>query len=152
MTRINLIPVKLLADQHLFAEWREIKMVPAALRRSLRTKSVNDILNSIPKRYTLNAGHVKFFYNKMKYLTDRYTLLSNELLERSYSLSKIGTFKQFTLSIPAVFDTDNWLPDKQEVRINVQRISTRINEKPGWYRHYGERVEVGYFDDMYNIL
>lgn len=36
MTRINLVPVEELMDQHLFAEFREIKMVPKSLRRSLR--------------------------------------------------------------------------------------------------------------------
>ena len=79
MTRINLVPAENLADQHLFAEWREIKMVPAALRRSLRTKTIQSILKSVPSRYTLNTGHVTFFYNKMKFLTDRYEILSNEL-------------------------------------------------------------------------
>ncbi len=38
MTRINIIPVSELADQHLIAEYREITMVPAALKRTLRSK------------------------------------------------------------------------------------------------------------------
>ena len=152
MTRINLVPVENLADQHLFAEWREIKMVPAALRRSLRTKTIQTILKSIPNRYTLNTGHVTFFYNKIKFLTDRYELLSNELLARSYDLSKTGTFDQFIEGIPIIFNTDTWAPDKQEIDINVKRISLRISEKPDWYRYYGYSVEHGYFDNMYNAL
>ena len=36
MTRINLIHPSELTDQHLFAEFREIKMIPKSLRRSLR--------------------------------------------------------------------------------------------------------------------
>lgn len=36
MTRINLVPPEELMDQHLFAEFREIKMVPKSLRRSLQ--------------------------------------------------------------------------------------------------------------------
>ncbi len=39
MTRINIIPVKELYDQHLIAEYREITMVPAALNRTLRSKN-----------------------------------------------------------------------------------------------------------------
>ena len=35
MTRINLVPPEELTDQHLFAELREIKMVPRSLARSL---------------------------------------------------------------------------------------------------------------------
>jgi deoxyribonuclease (pyrimidine dimer) len=38
MTRVNLVNVEHLADQHLFAEFRELKMVPVALRRSLKQK------------------------------------------------------------------------------------------------------------------
>lgn len=37
MTRVNLVPVTELADQHLFAEFRELKMVPKSLARSLRS-------------------------------------------------------------------------------------------------------------------
>lgn len=48
MTRINLVPAEDLTDQHLFSEFREIKMIAASLNRSLRTKSLNDVLTSIP--------------------------------------------------------------------------------------------------------
>ena len=32
MTRVNLVPVEELADQHLFAEWREIKRLVGSKR------------------------------------------------------------------------------------------------------------------------
>ena len=65
MTRINSnIDPKKLTDQHLMAEYRELPMVPAALRKSLRTQSVKTILSKIPKRYKLNSGHVLFFVDK----------------------------------------------------------------------------------------
>ncbi len=38
MTRINLVPSQELMDQHLFAEFREIKMVPKSLRRSIAAR------------------------------------------------------------------------------------------------------------------
>jgi deoxyribonuclease (pyrimidine dimer) len=145
MTRINLVPVKDLADQHLFAEWREIKMVPAALRRSLRTKPLQTILKNIPKKYTLNTGHVTFFYNKMKFLTGRYADLSDELLTRSYNLSKIGTFDQFMDDIPIIFNTDDWSPDQQEISVNVERIVTRINQKPEWYKYNGKKLTQDFY-------
>jgi len=153
MTRINLVNVEYLADQHLMSERREIKMVPAALRRSLKTRNIGDILAGIPKRYTLNTGHVKFFYPRMKFLTERYKLLTNELLIRRFNLSNpTDDFRQYTYDIPDAFNTDSWHPDKKEVDINIERISLRISEKPAWYRYYGEQVEEGYFDNMYNTL
>jgi len=147
------VNVEYLADQHLMSERREIKMVPAALRRSLKTRNIGDILAGIPKRYTLNTGHVKFFYPRMKFLTERYKLLTNELLIRRFNLSNpTDDFRQYTYDIPDEFNNVDWHPDKDEIDINVERISTRISAKPNWYRYYGERVEEGYFDEMYNLL
>ena len=60
MTRINVIPVDQLTDQHLVAEYREMLMVPASLKRSLGSKNGMDT-KRIPKQYTLNTGHVYFF-------------------------------------------------------------------------------------------
>jgi deoxyribonuclease (pyrimidine dimer) len=53
MTRINIIPVEELMDQHLVAEYREITMVPASLARTLLPKTGLEY-KKIPKSYTLN--------------------------------------------------------------------------------------------------
>jgi len=86
MTRINSdIDPKQLMDQHLMAEYRELPMVLSSLRRSLRTQSEREILKKIPPRFTLNKGHVLFFYNKLTFLKDRYTRIVDELLNRGYT-------------------------------------------------------------------
>ena len=69
MTRINLVPPEELSDQHLVAEYREIFMVGSSLQRSLRPPNWEKTKESIPKKFTLNKGHVKFFYDKGKYLS-----------------------------------------------------------------------------------
>jgi deoxyribonuclease (pyrimidine dimer) len=56
MTRVNLVPVGELANQHAMAEWRELKMIPKALARSLKTQSREKIFKKIPKEFTLNTG------------------------------------------------------------------------------------------------
>ena len=38
MTRIDIISVQQLFDQHLIAEYREILMIPSALKRTLNSK------------------------------------------------------------------------------------------------------------------
>ena len=146
MTRINIIPVQNLTDQHLHAERREIKMIPTALRRSLRTKPVDIILRSIPSRYTLNAGHVTFFYNKMKFLTDRYKLLSDELLVRSYNLSKLDIFEEFMEGIPELFKIKDWNPNLEEQKINIDRILLRISQKPDWYKYHGKKLTQEFYE------
>ena len=78
MTRINIISPSELTDQHLIAEYREIFMVAGSLKRTLISK--NGYLQSkVPKEYTLNSGHVYFFYNKGKYLNKRYNLIIKEM-------------------------------------------------------------------------
>ena len=79
MTRVNLVPVGELANQHAMAEWRELKMIPKALARSLKTQSVEKILKKIPKEFTLNCGHVLFFYDKGVFLRRRYEQLNQHM-------------------------------------------------------------------------
>lgn len=149
MTRINLVNVQSLADQHLFAEWREIKMIPPTLRRSMKTRNITDILSKIPKRYTLNTGHVTFFFDKMKFLAERYKLLTDELISRNYNLSTTSPFDDYMHDIPAVFCSKDWAPDTQEIQINVERIMIRINERPDWYRFYSAKTEPAFFEYAY---
>jgi deoxyribonuclease (pyrimidine dimer) len=146
VTRINLVPVEDLADQHLFAEWREIKMVPAALRRSLKTRKTSDILAGVPKRYTLNKGHVTFFFNKMLFLYDRYCELTEELDDRGYNLTYHDLNFIFYRDIPEVFRTQNWESNNDDKKVNIERILLRISEKPDWYKYHGEKLEPSFYE------
>ena len=78
MTRINIVEPSELTDQHLIAEYREIFMIAGSLKRTLMSKTGYD-KSKVPKKYTLNKGHVYFFYNKGKYLNNRYQKLILEL-------------------------------------------------------------------------
>lgn len=148
MTRVNLVDPVLLADQHLFAEWREIKMVPAALRRSLRTRNKNDILRNISNEYTLNKGHVTFFYDKMNFLSDRYSMLTDELVKRGYELQTHDVSDIFYNNIPEEFKTIEWSPTKYEIKINVERILLRLSERPNWYRYTGKLETYQWFKNI----
>ena len=87
MTRINIVEPSELTDQHLIAEYREIFMIAGSLKRTLMSKTGYDKYK-VPKKYTLNKGHVYFFYNKGKYLNNRYQKLILELKKRGFNLSK----------------------------------------------------------------
>lgn len=135
MTRINVIDPSQLTDQHLMAEYRELPMVMGALRRSLVAKNG---LPPIGDRYTLNGGHVKFFYNKGGWLKRRYYALVMELLERGYQLDPARR-ADFT-----VFENNgldgSWSADEQALHINRDRIQQRILAKPDWYRYNGKPI------------
>ena len=132
MTRINSdLDPKLLKRAHLVAELREITMVPAALRRSTRTKTIQDILQSIPIKFTLNTGHVKFFYNKLGFLQTRFNKLADEMERRGYNpdRSRIEAFDGFD----SVW-LGHWTATKDDNDLVMDRINLRISQKPHLYK------------------
>ena len=147
MTRVNAdLPPDLLLDQHLMAEYRELPMVPAALRRSLRTRPHESIMSGIPESFTLNKGHVTFFYNKMKFLRERYQLLQEELLSRKYG---IDLNRKLDLSELSEEFFNDCIFTPKDRRILVDRISHRVSEKPTVYTLRKQKVSI---DDYLRIL
>lgn len=130
MSRVNLIPVTELYDQHLFAEYREIRHIGKALQRSLRRKTKFN-KNEIPKKYTLNSGHVKFFYDKGLFLKKRFDELREEVIKRNYNINKDITFN--IEDFPLCFRKD-YIPTQEEIDINLERINLRIGQKPNFYK------------------
>ncbi len=131
MTRINIIPVSELTDQHLIAEYREITMVPAALKRTLRSK-VGLRKEKISKRFTLNTGHVYFFYDKGLYLNNRYQEIITEMKLRGFNPDPNRKFPKHVF--PKHLYND-WISSLDEQKIIRERIKQKINMKPDWYRH-----------------
>ena len=145
MTRINTnIDPADLTDQHLVAEYRELPMVHAALRKSLKTKSVNEVLKSIPKKFCLNTGHVKYFYDKLGFLSDRYDSLKKEMIRRGMHPDPNRVLD--TSGIPYVFfKTASF--DKEDHKVICSRISERVTAKPGFYRMQSQVVDVEEYSD-----
>ena len=131
MTRINLVDPSELSDQHLVAEYREIFMVGSSLQRSLKSKNWEKTLANIPKKYTLNKGHVTFFYNKGKYLYKRYELLIKEMKNRGMNPDSERKFK--TEQWPDELFND-WEPELDDYKVIRARIKEKIEMKPDWYR------------------
>jgi len=104
-------------------------MVGSALQRSLKSKSWD--IKSIPKRYTLNTGHVKFFYNKGKYLSKRYDELIKEMKLRGMKPNSERVFKREQW--PDGLWND-WIPLVEDYKIIRKRIEQKIAMKPDWYR------------------
>lgn len=134
MTRVNLVPPAELHDQHLFAEYRELKMVPKSLARSISARGVPGVLRMIPPAYVLGTGHVSFFYDKGLYLAKRYALLREELDRRAYAynadsaLDPDGVFQRY----PQL--NNDWTPTAEALALVRDRIQSRVAMKPQWYR------------------
>ena len=81
MTRINVgIPPAELVNQHLIAEHREIKRIPNCIAKGKYN------MDGIPDKFKLGTGHVKFFYNKLLYLKNRYISLYDECIKRGFNV------------------------------------------------------------------
>jgi deoxyribonuclease (pyrimidine dimer) len=147
MTRVNLVSPADLADQHLFAEWRELKMIPAKVRKNLDNSVPMD---NLPDRYTMSTGHVRFFYNKMDWLYRRHKKLTAELVSRKFALSDYDPFLGFIYDIPRELRDSEWYPTKEDIQLNINRISERLHQRPTWYRYYGEIMAPEFFINRYN--
>ena len=122
MTRINLVPVEELSDQHLLAEHREIKRIPNMILKGKYN------LDNIPKKFTLGKGHVKFFYNKLSWLHDRYYELHLECLYRHFKVTDyIQTFKEAIDANPHLSRILMFSED--EIELSRTRIAEKIFKK-----------------------
>ena len=117
MTRINVIPVIELSDQHLIAEYREL---PRVLKQNINT------INA-PKVYCLGKGHVKWAKSHELFLAKRYMDLVSEM-----------RFRDFHMSYDLLFDVSNfkndYRPTAKALEINKSRIIEKVTLKPDWYR------------------
>lgn len=113
------------------AEYRELPMVMGSLKRTLSSKA-GFVLDKVSKKYTLNSGHVYFWYNKKQWLWDRYNKLIDELKIRKYNINPGERNVDWSVfdSVPQI----EWNPDDDAYRINNERIQLRISQKPDWYR------------------
>lgn len=136
MTRINLVEPEELMDQHLLAEYREIRLLCANLQRTLNSKHGFQE-KKVPKQFTLNAGHVYFFYNKGQYIHRRYQALQEEMRKRGISADLEFPLEKWPRKL-----YNDWSPSESDKNIVRERIALRISQKPGWYRYYGKQQIV----------
>jgi len=128
MVRVNIISPKLLADQHLIAEYNEILMLFGYVKKHPKT-------GKIPKEYCLGKGHMLFFKNKLKYLKKRHELLKKEMLRRGFIPKKTISLKGFPRKL-----LNGWRPKEKDFRIIKKRLREKISKKPGFYKYCGRGI------------
>lgn len=123
MTRVNVVPVTDLCDQHLLAEHREIKRIPNCLLSGKLKYEYDDR----PDCYVLGKGHVKFFTDKLRWLFNRYEQLHEECLRRGFDVQYM--WPQSGLATSAWND---YRPDNMALRINRARIKEMMPANARW--------------------
>lgn len=131
MTRINVVPVQELHKKHLMGELHEITRV-FGLVRKLKDRKINrfnfqEKVNP-PKEYTLGSGHVKFFYDKLGFVYNRYQELQQEAIRRGINANNIERDSLFD-GIDSFYGGD-YTPTEDAIAINRQRLIERT--KPEW--------------------
>ena len=143
--RINIINPTYLTDNHLIAEYREMKMITAYYLKSAK-KGIDK--SKISNVYTLNAGHAYMWYNKMLYIHRRFYDIVHEMKKRGFATN----FDKINFNnIPE--DTFNdYTVTQEDVRINLDRILIRLEKQPHWYKYYGKNIQdwKTFYEDLYN--
>lgn len=128
MTRINLVDPSVLIGKHLLAEYRELPRIFTAVRKLVEL--VPEVrphnIQGIPPQYVLGKGHMKFFYDKLLWLYERYQALYEELISRGYNLDDtlyMDICKGYH-ELPPCFKND-YCPAPEEVYLNMARIARR---------------------------
>ena len=119
MTRINLVHPSELSTRHLVAEYREIVRVFALARKSQHTMHKR----KLPKEYTLGAGHVLFFYDKLNFISTRYDSLCEEMNKRKFTCNRVPRESLHEGIGSHMFF--NYVPTPEAIKINRQRIADR---------------------------
>lgn len=130
MTRINLIPAEELSDQHLLAEYREL---PRIVNAVIKGKA---IFKNIPDSYRLGNGHVKFFYNKIRFLSERFKQIYLEMKFRGFNPDPKFSHNFLAKKIsqcPHLAEI-NYKFEQSEIEISRNRLIEKIKLKPQWYR------------------
>lgn len=117
MTRISVgVRAIELCDAHLIKERIELLRIPNAI------KSGKAVVKDIPRTFTLGTGHVKFFYDKLGYLKERYLELTAECMERDFNITDFSdSFKDLPKEL-----FNNYEERTIDRQIVVQRVNERL--------------------------
>lgn len=128
MTRINCVHPKLLCQQHLVAEYRELPRIFGAVRKAVeRGELPTDERN--PPTYRLGKGHVRFFYPRLGYLCERQREIVIEMKDRGITVNYEAPMRRDYPDIPDEW-FGMWQPDLESIYLNAERILKRMPANP----------------------
>ena len=123
MTRINVIPVCELSDQHLIAEYHEL---PRVLKQNI------NICNA-PDCYVLGTGHVRWACKHWCYTYNRFIELCDEMRYRGFNVNfDAESLKNYTARLCNI--PGEYTVQPADIELNRARIRDKYNKKPGFYK------------------
>lgn len=129
MTRINVVPVEELTREHLVAEYRELPRIFGCVRAAIeRGERPDDPRN--PTKYCLGKGHMRFFYDKLRFLYFRHAELVGEMQRRGYK-PVFGEPPLIGVTGGPEFDVwwNDYNPTPEALALNRERINARLSSR-----------------------
>tara|TARA_R110000850_G_C9934722_1_gene462392 strand:- start:203 stop:622 length:420 start_codon:yes stop_codon:yes gene_type:complete len=127
MTRINVVPVEILTDKHLLAEYKEITR---PFNKAYKRLQDNNLNYNKPDNYVLGTGHESFFFDKLLYLHNRYDQLKVELCARKFNIN-LDLYHEisdkFTLWFEDSILWNDYIPQPNDIYLNMTRLVRRSN-------------------------
>ena len=117
MTRINVVPVWELSDQHLIAEYHEL---PRVLKQNIN-------ISDAPDKYCLGKGHMKWAKLHARYCMGRFLDLIKEMKYRGFRVN-YEPWKATNYSPLEYYRTT------EDIELNRERLREKYQMKPNWYR------------------
>lgn len=124
MTRVNTIDPSDLTDQWLIAEWRELPRIVNELEKHPTRFNAG----KIPTNFTLGAGHVTFFRDKLLYLAKRHRELKREMRKRGITFNhKIRVELHYLNPALKRVACNDWTPSEADHAILIDRLCERFD-------------------------
>ncbi len=138
MTRINLVPVEELSDQHLVSEYKEL---PRCIKQDIDTSNA-------PERYKLGKNHMRWAKKHSHFLIIRYSKLCAEMTFRGFKVNYPykDLFDYFLHNCKSC-DNNIYIKNKTDITLSRQRLIFKYNLKPDWYR-WTNRMKPRYYDEQ----
>jgi len=139
MTRINsAIRVKLLTDEYLLAEHRELPRICSVYKKHKESKLG---FKNLPQQFTLGTGHVLYFIDKAAFTAGRYLDIYEECLNRGFNVENYFDNWKVYKSEDNDFILNDHISTEREYNLLIDRITERLtgSKKPYWH-YYGKQI------------
>lgn len=125
--RFNIgIDPRMLTDEQLYAESRELKFLPAYFKRYGMSA-----IERVPERFCLGKGHILFFAYKPSYSLRRYRMVLQECWKRGIAAEDESWRWDVYGDMRDDYHDEGW-----EGEVIRQRIIEKIRISPKEYFHY----------------
>ena len=127
MTRINVVPVESLNNQHLIAEYKEITRPFNKVISRIAKHGVDKALCNvnIPEKYVLGKGHESFFFNKLEWLWERRYDIYKECCIRGFNIDSDAFYNISDYFLDSIKNTpywNNYSPTHEDIYVNMTRL------------------------------